>query len=468
MNPQPSRKQVVLLVDDEPDVLKSYELTLKSRQIRDLITCLDSRDVLSILEKNVVDVIVLDLMMPGISGEELLSILTERYPEIPAVIVTAVNDVETAVRCLGNGARDYLLKPVERNRFVSVVRRLLELRRLERENLSLKQSLLSDSLLHPQAFTPIITRNHGMLSIFKYIEAVAESDEPVLISGETGAGKELIARALHQLSLKKGRFVSVNVAGLDDNVFSDTLFGHSKGAFTDAHQVRSGLVEEAADGTLFLDEIGDLNPASQVKLLRLLQEKEYYALGSDKVKRTNCRVLCSTNRRLEEGIKNGTFRNDLYYRLCTHNVIIPPLRRRMDDLPLLVEHFLSDAASSLKGKEPGQGLQTDLLHILRNHDFPGNIRELRALILDAAATGSTATVALDKIIRANKTQTPDTETSPAPMDLSRASQMPTLLELEEMALREAMKRSAGNMSQAARILGVNRQTISKKLKRIGY
>jgi DNA-binding NtrC family response regulator len=341
---------------------------------------------------------------------------------------------------------------------------MLDLQQLQRENQSLKQHLLSDFIKYPQAFSPIVTQNNTMLSIFKYIEAVAESGEPVLITGETGVGKELIAQAIHDLSRRQGRFVSINVAGLDDNVFSDTLFGHLKGAFTDAHQPRGGLVEEANAGTLFLDEIGDLTLSSQIKLLRLLQEKEYYPLGSDKVKRSDCRVLCSTNRQLEKGIENGTFRNDLYYRLCTHHMHIPPLRERMDDLPLLVDHFLTEATASMKKIKVEASLDKDILKTLSNYHFPGNHRELRALVFDAAAAGSTDTLSIEKIKQSIKATVPP-EPSPE-MDLSQYPQLPTLTDLEETALREAMKRAGGNMSQAAEMLGIHRQTMAKKLKRI--
>ena len=494
MTGQTSGKNNVLLVDDEVDVLKSYELTLKSRQIHNIITCQDSGEVLPIMERKPVDVIVLDLMMPGISGEELLEVITERFPSVPVIIVTAVNDVETAVRCLNRGAKDYMLKPVERNRFVSGIKRMLEMRQLQRENQSLKQHLLSDLIENPRAFSHIVTQGHTMLSIFKYIETVAESHEPVLITGETGVGKELVARSIHDLSRRQGEFVSVNVAGLDDNVFSDTLFGHIKGAFTDAHQSRSGLVEEAKGGTLFLDEIGDLNPSSQIKLLRLLQEKEYYQLGSDNIKRSNCRVVCSTNRQLEEQIENGTFRNDLYYRLRTHQVHTPPLRERLHDLPLLLDHFLAEAFASMKphgigdlyaaqtgGVDfhsfPGEGaasLAKDIFKIISNYHFPGNVRELRSLVFDAAATGGTDTLALEKIKQSVKATIPSGSSpgiasehpAEVELDLSRYPQLPTLMELEEMALREAMNRSNGNMSQAAKLLGIHRQTMAKKLARI--
>jgi transcriptional regulator with PAS, ATPase and Fis domain len=230
-------------------------------------------------------------------------------------------------------------------------------------------------------------------------------------------------------------------------------------------------VEEAKGGTLFLDEIGDLNLSSQIKLLRLLQEKEYYQLGSDKIKRSNCRELCSTNRQLEERLENETFRNDLYYRLRTHQVHIPPLRERLDDLPLLVDHFLGEALASMKKEKINPSLAKDILKILSNYHFPGNLRELRALVFDAAATGSTDTLSIEKIKQSTKTTIPPGPSPGIPgshpaeveLDLSRYPQLPSLMELEAMALREAMKRSNGNMSQAAKLLGIHRQTMAKKL-----
>ena len=204
----------------------------------------------------------------------------------------------------------------------------------------LKTRVLQGKVDQPEAFSEIITVSSRMDSIFQYIEAVAASPRPVLITGETGVGKELIARVVHKLSNRPGAFTPVNVAGLDDNVFTDTLFGHRKGAFTDAREARGGLLEQASGGTLFLDEIGDLSPASQVKLLRLLQEGEYLPLGSDVAKRSDARIVVATNQDLENLLSAKKFRKDLYYRLCDHHIRIPPLRDRLEDLPVLVEHFL--------------------------------------------------------------------------------------------------------------------------------
>jgi DNA-binding NtrC family response regulator len=458
----------VLLVDDEKNILTAFEVTLKYSGISNIITCQDSREVMPLLESQPVEVILLDLIMPNISGEALLRQINEHFPGVPVIIITAVNNLETAVNCMKFGAVDYMVKPVERNRLVSGVQRIIQVEELKRENLTLKNRILADRLEQPQAFSDIVTGNDKMISIFKYMEAVAASEDPVLITGETGVGKELFARALHKLSSRKGKFVSVNVAGLDDNMFSDTLFGHHKGAFTDAHQVRKGLVEQAVGGTLFMDEIGELSPASQVKLLRLLQEKEYYPLGSDTPHNAQIRALFSTNQDLQELANSGQFRKDLYYRIHTHHIHIPPLRERLDDLPLLIDHFLNEVSAAMNKPKPM--VSQEILTILANYDFPGNVRELRAMIVDAVSTTRTKDLsgaAFKKL--ASLVHPPGKTKSPASskvlLDFSLFSQLPTLRQVEESLITEALKRSSGNINKSAQILGITRQTLSKRLKK---
>ncbi|UCH92506.1 MAG: sigma-54-dependent Fis family transcriptional regulator [Candidatus Aminicenantes bacterium] len=459
----------VLIVDDEINILKAFKVTLKYSGITNIITCQDSKEVMPLLQNQPVEVILLDLIMPHIPGEELLRGINEHFPQIPVIIITAVNNLDTAVSCMKFGAVDYMVKPVERNRLVSGVRRLLELQELKRENLTLKNRILADRLDRPDVFSNIVTNDDKMISIFKYMEAVAASEEPVLITGETGTGKELFAHALHQLSSRKGKFVSVNVSGLDDNMFSDTLFGHRRGAFTDAHQARKGLVEQAVEGTLFLDEIGELSPASQVKLLRLLQEKEYYKLGSDQPYNARGRGLFSTNRNLEELAKSGQFRKDLYYRIHTHHIHIPPLRERLDDLPLLIEHFLNQASTSMKKTKPR--LSPEIHTLLSNYDFPGNIRELRAMIFDAVSTTHSQVLSMEPFKKLIPVTPGPVKKKPlpsltAPLDLTSLSRLPTMKQAEESLITEAMNRSAGNISKAAKMLGLTRQTLSKRLKKI--
>src|SRR5262249_38794055 len=287
----------VLLVDDEPALLRSASLLLRAAGITPILTLDDSRMVLARLAADPIGVVVLDLTMPHLSGQALLEQITADYPAIPAlvmtatpaIVITATHDLETAVQCMQAGAIDYLVKPVDKNRLVSSVRRALELRALREEVVSLKERLLSDTPHQREAFAEIVTQNASMHALFRYVEAIAQSPQPVLITGETGTGKELMARAVHRLAAPRGDFVAVNVAGLDDQVFSDTLFGHTRGAFTGADRPRDGLITRAEDGTLFLDEMGDLAAVSQVKLLRLLQEGTYYPLGADRPRQSRAR-----------------------------------------------------------------------------------------------------------------------------------------------------------------------------------
>ena len=324
------------------------------------------------------------------------------------------------------------------------------------------------ALENPQAFSEIITHNERMLLVFKYIESIAPSSQPILITGETGVGKELIARSIHTLSKLKGSFAAVNVAGLDDNVFSDTLFGHIKGAFTGADQDRRGLIERALGGTLFLDEIGDLNPASQIKLLRLLQEGEYLPLGQDEVEQTNVRIVASTNENLWPLQRNGKFRKDLNFRLRTHHIHMLPLRERMDDIPLLVGHFLEKSADALQKKVPTP--PKELYELLATYSFPGNVRELESMIHDAVSIHSAKMLSLDSfklhITRTQENLKDITTVDPEhPLPVTFGEKLPTIKQAAQMLVTEAMKRANGNQTLAANLLGISRQALSKRIKR---
>ena len=342
----------ILLVDDEEQFLYSASLALMAEGINHVVQCQDSREVMPILSKGDFSVVLLDMLMPDLSGRDLLPLILADFPELPVTVVTALNRVETAVGCMRDGAFDYLVKPVDSARLASTVRRGVEISDLRRQNRQLKDRLLSDTLEHPEAFSDIITQDRTMYSIFQYVETIARTALSVMITGETGVGKEMIASAIHKLSRREGAFVPVNIAGLDDHLFSDTLFGHKRGAFTGADSSRKGLIEQASDGTLFLDEIGDLHVESQVKLLRLLQEGKYYPLGEDIPKSSNARTVVATNREIQFLRESESFRNDLYFRLQTHHIHLPPLRERTGDIPLLVAHFLESAAETLDQEIP--------------------------------------------------------------------------------------------------------------------
>jgi DNA-binding NtrC family response regulator len=456
----------VMMVDDEAQAITSFEMTLRSANMNNFIRCHDSRDVMPLLSSREIEVMLLDLRMPHISGEELLPMITADYPEIPVVVVTGSNDVDTAVKCMQHGAFDYILKPVEKSRLIGGVKRAIELRELQRENQLLKAHVLSDKLEKPEAFSEIITISTSMRSIFQYIEAIANSPRPVLITGETGVGKELVAKAVHALSNRAGDFIPVNVAGLDDHVFADTLFGHKKGAFTDAREARSGLIERAAGGTLFLDEIGDLSTASQVKLLRLLQEGEFFPLGSDVAKRSDARIVVATNQDLDKLQSSGQFRKDLYYRLGDHQIHIPPLRRRREDLAVLVDHFLEKAAKILDKKKPTPPIE--LTTLLSTYHFPGNIRELESMIFDAVSSHTSGKLSMDSF-KAHLSKTASTDAADSPPGngalISFSHQLPTLKQIEQLLIDEALKRANGNQSIAALSLGISRQALNKRLKK---
>ncbi len=462
----------ILLVDDEKHFLLSAELTLTSNHINNIETCNDSNLVLDLLAKKEYSLVVLDINMPNISGLDLLPGIVHKYPEIPVIVITAVNDVESAVYCMKEGAFDYIVKPVNNTRLVTSIKRGLELSEIKNENELLKQSLFQNNINHPEAFEEIITRCDTIKSIFKYIEAIATTPLPILITGETGTGKELFAKAIHKVSGRKGELVPVNVAGVDDNFFSDTLFGHKKGAFTGADIDRKGLIEKAENGTLFLDEIGDLKMESQVKLLRLLQEGNYYPLGSDIAKLSNARIIVATHRDIKSMQGNNEFRQDLYYRLKSHHIKIIPLRERKIDLPYLIDHFITKASEQLHKKRPA--VPKELYTLLSNYSFPGNIRELEGIIFDAISLHTSGILSLE-IIR-NKISEFNENISGKVNHVNSSSELndilinfpgkfPTLKDAEELIIDEALRRAEGNQTIAADLLGISRRALNNRLRR---
>jgi DNA-binding NtrC family response regulator len=459
----------VLLIDDEEQFLLSASFTLSSAGINNIMTIQDSRQVRDTLKKHSVSLIALDMTMPYISGWDLLPELVAEYPQVPVIVITAVNEVETAVNCMKAGAFDYIVKPADDSRLVTTIRRALELRQMQHENTRLKEVLLSGKLEHPEAFTPIVTQSNAMKSIFQYIEAIAPTSLPVLVTGETGTGKELVAKSLHELSTRNGQFVALNVAGVDDNMFSDTLFGHRKGAFTGADIERKGLIVQAQQGTLFLDEIGDLSFESQVKLLRLLQEGQYYPLGTDVPRMSDARIIVATLRDIESMQQKDQFRRDLYYRLKAHHIHIPPLRERKEDLSVLVDHFLQKAAQELGKKKPTP--PRELFTLLANYSFPGNIRELEGMIFDAVSrhrSGILSTETFREEIAPK--ETPDTLIDKAVKNnhdqrVLFLEPLPTLKETEQLLIDEALERSNGNQTIAAEMLGMTRRALNNRLKR---
>ncbi|BDV42798.1 sigma-54-dependent Fis family transcriptional regulator [Geotalea uraniireducens] len=460
------KKHSVMIVDDDADFLDKVRLLLVSNDIRDVLPVGDSTTVLDELQRGVFSAILLDWVMPIKSGADLLPLIVQRYPHIPVIIMTAVNDIDTVVDCIKEGAFDYITKPLDSGRLLSSLHKAFQLSELTSQNRQLKEYLLSDTLAAPHIFTDILTCNSRMRAIFKIIETVGPTHHPVLITGETGVGKELIARAIHKASGLTGEFIPLNVAGLDDLMFTDTLFGHKRGAFTGANEPREGLIAKAQGGTLFLDEIGDLSLESQVKLLRLLQEHEYYRLGSDVLAKSDARVVAASNRDFAELINDGKFRLDLYQRLCFHELHIPSLRERSEDIPLLVKHYSKEIARTLNKVPPKISLELDLA--LREYEFPGNIRELISKVNKAVTFNQSGTLTLGDFPGILPASSPPRHAVRVNYDKVFTLQavfehFPSLEDVERLIIEEAVKAVGGNKTAAAELLGITRPTLNKRL-----
>lgn len=459
-------KHKIMIVDDDISHLEYASRIIEKNFVQTPVRISDSREVGKALEGGKYCLVLLDVNMPHLNGIELLTDINYKYPEIPVVVVTSAEDSETVVAAMRQGAFDYVTKSSGKNRLIAAVTKAVKHYFTMQELDCLKQEVLepSECKLISNKF---ITDSPRMARIFGYMKNIAPTNNPVLITGETGVGKELIAELIYDMSGFEGELVKVNVAGLDDNVFSDTLFGHVKGAFTGAEVRREGLVKAAENGILFLDEIGDLEQSSQVKLLRLLQDSSYYALGQDKVQHVDVKIVAATNRNLKEMSDKGEFRKDLYYRLMFHTVVIPPLRERKEDIFPIAEHMLGEIAESYGIKKPL--LTPSAVTFMAGYDFPGNIRELEGILSDM--TAETHPKIIDEklaeeyfarkglIVRKAESQ----EDKADRISLDYAGSFPTIKEVSDFMIKAAMKKSEGNISKAAQMLGINRQTIYRHL-----
>lgn len=465
-NATESRTGKILLVDDDADFQSELRRMLIVNGIGDVETADNGVAALERIACGGISVLLLDMVMPGISGSELLQVISERYPAVPVIMITAVSDVVSIVNCIKFGAFDYLTKPLDSGRLFAAVTKALKFSELNSQNRQLRNYLLGEPLLRPEIFASIVTVNERMKAIFKLVETVAVTDQPVLITGETGVGKELLARAVHAASGLSGEFVPVNVAGLNDVMFSDTIFGHKKGAFTGAGEAREGLIRKAQGGTLFLDEIGDLSAESQKALLRLLQEHEYYRLGSDVLYHSNARIVTASNRDFPALIAAGIFRRDLYHRLSIHEIQIPPLRERREDIPVLAQHFVRQAALRFDREPPG--LSFALRTMLSGYDFPGNVRELLNLINNAVACNRSAELVLADFPGLSAACGQNRGAIRVYQDgcftvQAIFSSFPTLDEIESLFVTEALRVCDGSKAMAAELLGITRPTLNKKL-----
>ena len=445
-------KKRILVVEDEEKLRRVIELHLISAGF-DVDKARSAEEGLKLLDR--ADMVITDLRLPSMDGLQLLALIRRQNAQAPVVVMTAYGTVENAVEAMKSGATDFLLKPFSLDHLTAVVQKALEVRALRDENRQLKEELG-----RRYEFDNIKGRSSAMQEIFSTIERVAPTRATVLLAGESGVGKDLIARAIHFHSPRRDRpFVKINCTAIPENLMESELFGYEKGAFTGAGQSKPGKFELADTGTVLLDEIGDVPGSIQVKLLRILQEREFERLGSNKTLHTDVRVIAATNQDLRAALEQGTFREDLYYRLNVVPISIPPLRARRDDIAFLAEHFVKALAAD--NGSPVQSITEAAIKKLTDYHWPGNVRELQNVIERSLVLCSGTILDAQDI---------KLETAPRPRVQTGEHLLPdgmTLDEYEQSIIREALQRAEGNKSQAARLLGLSRNALRYRLTQMG-
>ena len=436
----------VLVVDDEPSNVESLGRIFAKERMR-VLTAGSGRDALDLCRQHRVDVVLTDLMMPGMSGVDLIRALATVAPDAEVVVMTAYGTIETAVEAMREGAYDFVEKPLKRMQIVKTVRKAAERHALLAENKTLKQEL---NALKKRA---IVGSSAALRHALDIAHQAAPSSANVLVLGESGTGKELLARAIHEKSGREGAFVGVNLAALPETIVESELFGHEKGAFTGASAKREGRIAQSAGGTLFLDEIGELSPTVQVKLLRVLQEGEYEPVGGT-TERADFRLIAATNRNLEQAVEAGTFREDLYYRLNVIAITSPPLCHRRDDVPLLVDHFLD--LYCRKNGRPRMNVTREALETLAGYRWPGNVRELENVVERAVVLAKTPELGLADL----PTQITQAERHLGDLTFSIGT---PLEEVERRVIVATLEHTRGDKQLAAQLLGISARTIYRKV-----
>jgi two-component system, NtrC family, response regulator AtoC len=445
-------KKRILVVEDEEKLRRVLELQLTSAGF-DVDKSGTAEEGLKLVDR--ADLVLTDLKLPNMSGLELLAALRRQNAQVPVVVMTAFGSIETAVETMKAGANDFLLKPFSLDHLMQVIHKALEMRSLREENRKLKQELG-----RRYEFDNIIGRSQPMQEIFAAIERVAPTRATVLLAGESGVGKDLIARAIHFHSPRRDRpLVKINCTAIPENLMESELFGYEKGAFTGANTAKPGKFEQADTGTVFLDEIGDVPAAIQVKLLRVLQEREFERLGSNVTRHIDVRVIAATNQDLRAALEQGTFREDLYYRLNVVPLNIPSLRERKQDIPYLANHFVRKLAPDTGCRV--ESITDAAIEKLMTYHWPGNVRELenvieRSLVMCSGTELDAADIKLEAAPRSR----PQSETNFLPEGMS-------LDQYEQELIREALRRADGNKSQAARLLGLTRNALRYRLTQMG-
>ncbi|MEM7249316.1 MAG: sigma-54 dependent transcriptional regulator [Acidobacteriota bacterium] len=442
----------VLVVDDEPGLRTMLKILFESSGAR-VQTAEDGRAALKQLGSGGFDAVVTDISMPGMNGHELLAHLVQEQPELPVVMMTAVNnDIADAVEAIKRGAFDYIQKGFFNNdELVRRVANAVERKRLREENLRLRVQLEG-----AKQGGEIIGSSSRMMEILSVVSRVAPTEATVLITGESGTGKELVARSLHEGSGRSGRFLTINCGAFPDELLESELFGHEKGAFTGAVAAKRGLFEEADGGTLFLDEAGETSPAMQVKLLRVLQEGTFRPVGSTQERGSEVRIVAATNRDLEEMVREGTFREDLYYRINVIPIHLPPLRERRGDIQGMVRHFVEMFAARMN--RPGMRVSPKALEALEHYDWPGNVRELKNVIERAIALATSESIeveALPENVREGKKRRRPSGPAAEGDELPDGVRLDDYLDdLRKRLISSALEETGGNQTRAAQRLGV--------------
>jgi len=453
--------QRILVIDDEESIRNLLKDFLESKGF-DVTTASDGERGLQMLRDDKYDLCILDLLMPGMSGMDVLRDVTAEKMDVQFIVITAYASVQTAVEAMKLGAFDYITKPFVLDDIFMIIKRALDVSRLQEENTRLKRELRRRF-----SYNRIIGKSEAIQNVIKFIEKISDTDSTVLITGESGTGKELVAKTIHYNSSRaKYPFVPINCAAIPRDILESELFGHEKGAFTGAVSTRIGRFELANHGTLFLDEIGELDPSLQVKLLRVLQEKEFERVGGVKTIKVDVRIIAATNRDLEKAVKDGTFREDLYYRLNVIPLHLPPLRKMKEDIPLFINHFMNEISKRKKRKPPV--ITKDVMECLMNYRWPGNVRELENLVERLIILKEGDTVTLDDLperIREKK-PAPRLDLRPQHILSSEGIDLNSMLdEIENNMIRQALEISKGVKSKAASLLGLNRTTLIEKMKK---
>ena len=451
----PAKRTPVLVVDDDEGLLLSIKATLVSAGLPEPALVSDSRNALDLMRMHHFQLVLLDLMMPYLNGIKVLEKIKSEYPDSECVIVSASDEVATAVQAMTLGASDYLVKPLNSEKLIALVNRCLEKYNLQDELARFGRQKIFAELKNPEAFAGLVAEDESMALVFHQVEAVAGTDYSVVINGESGTGKEMLARVIHKLSNRsKAPFYAVNMASFSKTIFEDEFFGHAKGAYTDASSERRGFFEAAHGGTLFLDEITELDPSLQAKLLRVIEEREFYRLGSTEIRNVDVRIVAATNRDINEEIIKGRFRADLFYRINMYNIKIPPLRERKNDILPLARHFLN--LHSRVNNKKIRDLSSELAERLLQCSFLGNVRELENMIAAAVLLEKGKTLTLASARNLLPYNGPERR---------KNVELLTLDELERRHIKRVLEVTGGNRPKAAKILGINVSTVYRKLEK---